>query len=91
MATSVVNIGDKWRMELQKDLPLDFDQFTCVKVLVEDKITLADKIKAKIEDLNGEELIWELFSPPRRPIPEGKVRLQWCCVSISPGLYREQW
>jgi hypothetical protein len=42
-----MNISEKWREELQYQLPLEFDRYTCGKVLVEDKTTWADKLKTK--------------------------------------------
>jgi hypothetical protein len=56
---------------------------TCYLPRLPDKITWADKAKAAIESWIGEEMTWELFGPPRRPIPEGKVRLLWHCVGDS--------
>jgi len=52
---------------------------TCCLPPLPAKITWGDKAKAAIESWIGEEMIWELFGPLRRPIPEGKVRLLALC------------
>jgi hypothetical protein len=40
-------------------------------------------VKIAVEEYTGEEWLWDVCGRLRRPIPQGKVRLQWQCVSIS--------
>jgi hypothetical protein len=79
---SWATIGDQWDRELHFDLPEDIRLDCSVKVLMKDDITWADKFKNALEAYSGEEWLWDCFKAPRQPIPEGKVRLQWQCVSV---------
>jgi hypothetical protein len=83
-------VRDQWERELHFELPADIQLGCPVKIIIKDEITWADRFKSALEAYSGEEWLWELFKAPRRPVPEGKVRLQWQCVSI-PALGKSQY
>lgn len=75
-------VRDQWERELQFDLPPDVQLDCSIKIISKDDITWADRFKSALEAYSGEEWLWELFKAPRRPVPEGKIRLQWQSVSV---------
>ena len=46
----------------------------------QDTLSLFDTARMHIERFSGQSWDWWPLAPPRRPIEQGKVRIQWVCV-----------
>jgi hypothetical protein len=76
------NFKRQWKAELRFELPHEVRMNRCIELVQKDQLSPLDRLKIALESYSGEEWLWDPFTMPHRPIPEGKVRVQWQCVSF---------
>lgn len=60
---------------------------THIEIVFEDNFRLSDRLKGIVEDITKEDWDWWPLEPRRRPIPPGRTRLGWHCVSFNLKIY----
>ena len=78
------SINTLWQKELGESAPIWLRDSTAgdVRQLREEHIELSDKVKILLERFTAQPWDWAPFTPPKRPIPTGKIRLSFHAVSV---------
>lgn len=82
---SVFNITMKaWRRETTAPFPTNLERLLLSGSFIRKySPSTADRVKLLFEAYTGEPWLWWPFRPPKPPLGQGKVRLQWDDVSQS--------
>lgn len=73
-----------WRSETTAPFPTNLEIFSLTwSVVRKFSPSTADRVKLLLEAYTGEPWLWWPFRPPKPPLGQGKVRLQWEDVSQS--------
>lgn len=77
------SIDMQWRRELLCVAPSSLRRvkLSDIQFLNTERSGILDQVQMRLEEFTGLSWNWDPFTPPVYPVPPGKVRIKWVCVS----------